>query len=109
MVAVAEFGARLACSFLYKLLTLHALCIHSHERCHAVATVYVKSLSHRAKAVCSVYVATVVAVVLQAPAKLFGVRAVGVLPVVVPEVAQVVDVGALGTQYLAKDAMLCHI
>ena len=71
VVAIAEVVAGLACLFLHISLTMHALGVHGHECLHAVATVNVEYLCHRAKAVSGVYVATVFLVVLHAPVQVF--------------------------------------
>ena len=69
----------------------------------------VEQLRHRTKSVCGIDVATVLAVVLQSPSELLGVRAVRILPVIVPELVKIVYVCALRVQYLAEHAVLRHI
>ena len=109
VVAVAEVVAGLACLLLNEFLAMNALSIHSYESSHTVATVNVESLSHRTKTVSSIDIATVFAVVLQAPAELFGVRSVRILPVIVPKIVEIVDVSTLSAQYFTEHAMLSHI
>ena len=54
-------------------------------------------------------VTTVVTVVLHAPSELRLIRICGVLPVVIPEVVEVVDVGTFTTEHLTEDAVLRHV
>ena len=106
VVAVAEGFAVFAGAFAYEFFTDNRLCIHSHESGHAVAAVNVKALSHRAEAVSGVNVAAVALVVAQTPAEFV---AFAVLPIVVPEWAQIVDISALSANYFAKHALLSHV
>ena len=109
MVSVAEVVTGLARLGLDEFLAVHALRVHGDERHHAVAAVYVEGLRHGSESVRGIEVATVVAVVFQSPSQLVGIRSVGVLPVVVPEVVEVVDVCALCAQYLSEYAVLRHV
>ena len=109
VVTIAEFLALLAGFLFYIFLAVEALGIHGYERSHAVTTVNVESLSNGAKAVGSVNVTTVFHVVLHTPAEFTGVRTIGVLPVVIPEVVEVVDVSTLCADYFTEHTVLCHV
>ena len=107
MVAVAVFLAGLARLLLYVFLTVNALRVHGNERGEAVAAVNVEALCHRAEAVRGVNVATVLHVVLHAPAEFVGVVG-GVAPIVAPEVVEVVDIGAFCADHFAEHTGLRH-
>ena len=108
VVAVAELLALLAGLVLYPLLTYETLGVHGDECGEAVATVNVEALGYRAEAVSSVYVATVLHVILHAPVEVVLIVVVGIFPVVVPEPLEAVDVGALGADNLTEYAVLSH-
>ena len=86
---------------------MNALRVHGNERGEAVAAVNVEALCHRAEAVRGVNVATVLHVVLHAPAEFVGVVG-GVAPIVAPEVVEVVDIGAFCADHFAEHAGLRH-
>ena len=73
--------------------------IHGHERRHAVTAVHVEQLAGGTHAMCSVNIAAVLMIVVQTP----------VVPVVGPEILQVVDVAALDVEHLAEQPLLGHI
>ena len=108
VVTIAELGAGFAGLLLHVFLTVERAGIHSNEGLEAVTTVNVHHLSNRAEAVGGIHVATVLLVVLHAPAELLGVVS-GVYPVLIPEGVQVVDVGTLGVDNLTKDTLLSHV
>ena len=81
VVTVTEFLRFITCNTLYPILTSEAFSIHSNQRSEAVATVNVHTLSHRAKAVSSINVATVFQVVLQTPVKVVLIIVVRILPI----------------------------
>ena len=66
----------------------------------------VECLCHRAEAVSGVYVAAMTHVVVQTPAQLV---VLAVLPIVIPEFVQVVDIGTLCADHLAEHAVLGHV
>ena len=109
LVAVAELGTGLASLLLHPFTSVGALGVHGHEGGEAVAAVDIHGEGHRAEAVSGIDIATVVTVVLHAPTELRLVSICGVLPVVIPEVVEVVDVGTFATEHFAKDTVLRHI
>ena len=105
MVAVAEVAV-FAGGALHEFLAVYALGIHGDEGGHAVAAVDVERLGNGAETVGGIDVAAVFHVVAQAPAELVVLT---VLPIVGPEVVEVVDVGALGAYDFAENAVLGHV
>ncbi len=99
VIAVAEVGCLTAGELLYNLRAHHRLGVDRDEVVHLVAAVDVKQLAGGADAVRGVDIATVVLVVVETP----------VVPVAIPEVGQLVDVGTLGMKHLAEEALLCHV
>ena len=69
MVTIAELLLRtvLACQLLNQLWTRSSLCVHGHQRLHAVAAVYIQHLSHRTETVSGIHIPTVCAIILQTP------------------------------------------
>ena len=81
------------------LQAVHRLGVHRHEVGHAVAAVDVEQLAGGAQAVRGIDVAAVLLVEIQAPVAL----------VVVPELVQIVNVGALDMEDLAEEPVLGHV
>ena len=106
VVTVLEVVALLTGSFLYQSLTDNRLGIHSNQSSQTVTTVNIHSLCYRAKAVSSVYVTFVQFVVFQTPSQLVVCI---LLPVVSPEVAQIVNVSTFTADYLTEQAFLSHV
>ena len=107
VVTVAEVVAGFA-GFLFDIfLSVNRLGVHGNEGGEAVTAVNVKALSDGTEAVSGIDVTTILLVVLHAPAEFLGVVR-GVLPVPIPEVVEVVDVGTFCTEDFTEDACLCH-
>ena len=85
VVTAAEVIAWSASLLLYIGFAMTAFCVHGNKGSETVTTVDVKSLCHRAQTMSGIEVTAIVFVVLHAPAKLVGIRAIRVFPVVVPE------------------------
>ena len=66
--------------------------VHCHESCHSVAPVYVEQLTCRTETVGGIYIAAMVAVVVETP----------VVPVIGPELLKVVYVAAFCVQHFAE-------
>jgi len=79
--------------------TVYSFGIHRYEVVHFVTTVNVEQLASRAHAVSSVYIATVVLVVIHTP----------VVPIVRPEVFKVVDVSTFCVQHFTEYTLLSHV
>ena len=109
LVAVTIVVAGLAGFLLDIFLAVSALGVHSDEGLEAVTAMDVHGESDRAESVSGINVTTVLHVVLHAPSEFVGVGAIGVLPVVVPEVVEVMDVGSLAAKHFAKHALLRHV
>ncbi len=107
MVAITELLAWLACYLLDIFLTVNALCVHCHKSGETIATMDVESLSHRAETVGSIDVTTIVAVVDHTPTEVCWV--VRVLPIVLPERIEIVDISTFCTQNLSEYTLLSHI
>ncbi|CDF23021.1 uncharacterized protein BN736_00910 [Prevotella sp. CAG:617] len=106
VVTVAEVGAFFTSSFFYVSRSVNGFGIHGYEGLHAVAAVDVKSLSNGAKAVSCINVTTVFLVVAHTPSEFVVLT---VLPVVRPEVVEVVDVSTLCAEHFAEYAVLSHV
>ena len=92
VVAVGKRFWCFACAFLYVRGTVDRFGVHRYEGGHAVATVDVEQLASRAYAVGGIDVATVLAVVVHAP----------VVPIVWPELLEVVYIAAFGVEHFAE-------
>ena len=105
MVAVAEFLV-LARAVFHQLTAIERLGVHCHERFHAVATVNVEHLSHRAESVRGIDVATEFLVVVESPAE-FVILAC--LPVIIPELREFVAIGTHRVDDFAEKPLLSHV
>ena len=85
---------------------MNRLCIHSNERHHTIATVNVECLSHGTKAMGCIDITSVIFVVTHTPSELV---ILVFLPIVRPEVIQIMDICTLRTENLAEDALLSHV
>jgi len=106
MITIQEVFAFFTTCFFYQFFTVNRFGIHSNQCSHAVTTVNVQSLCNRAKAVSSVNVTTMFHVVAQTPSQFVFFT---VLPVVRPEVIQVVDVSTLSAENFTEYSVLSHV
>ena len=106
MVTVTEIITFLSGSFFYQILTNNRLGIHSYQRHHTVATMNIKCLRHRTKTVSSIHITTMFLVVIQTPSQFIILT---VLPIMIPERAQFMDVSTLSANHFTKYSLLCHV
>ena len=88
---------------------MRALGVHCNQRRETVATMDIHSKSNGAKAVSGINITTILLVIFQTPMQILYVAAIRILPVIGPEVVEVVDVSTLATQHFSEDAVLRHV
>ena len=79
--------------------TVHSFGVHSYESFHTVATVNIEYLASRAHTMSCIYITTMFLIVVHTP----------VVPVIRPEVFQIVYISTFYVKYLTEYTLLCHI
>ncbi|CDD19977.1 uncharacterized protein BN769_02292 [Prevotella sp. CAG:732] len=69
----------------------------------------VESLGYRTETMGGIEVATILLIIFQSPTELVRIGAIWILPIVIPEIIEIVDVSTLGTKNLTEHAMLSHV
>ena len=106
MVTVTEILTRLSRSFFYQRLTYYRFGVHSNECLHTVTTMYIQRLRYRTKTMSGIYISPMLHIIFQTPTQFVIFT---ILPVMIPERFQIMNISSLGTNDLPKHTLLCHI
>ena len=99
LISILEVRTIITCELLYYTRSIERLGIYCHKIFHSVTTVDVKHLTIRAYTVGGIDITTELCVIVQSP----------VVPIVTPEVIEVMKIGSLYMYYLSEELLLSHV